>query len=102
MPTKPDNWSTMTAEEKRAWRLENFRNSGQNVKFVSPEAEKNYRTRVNRLIDVYDVEEADRVPVDARPGNPPLAMAGPGPRASVARLPDGGAHFLGRQHVPAV
>ena len=76
MPNKPDNWAEMTPEQRRSWRLENLRNSGASVKFVSPQAGKNYQTRVNRLIDVYNLREPDRIPLSAMPGNLPLAMAG--------------------------
>jgi uroporphyrinogen-III decarboxylase len=76
MTTKPENWSTMTPEEKRTWRLENFRNSGQGIKFINKEAEKRYNTRVQRMIDVYNVREPDRVPVSIMAGNLPLTMAG--------------------------
>ena len=82
MPTKPENWADMTPEERRSWRLENLRNSGRSVTFVSPQAGKNYQTRVNRLIDVYNVREPDRVPLAAMPGNLPLAMAGLDTRTS--------------------
>jgi hypothetical protein len=76
MTTKPENWSEMTPEEKRAYRLENFRNSGKGIKFVNAKAEKNYTTRVNRMIDVYNIREPDRVPVSVMAGNLPLTMAG--------------------------
>ena len=73
---KPDNWSQMTPQEKRAWRLENFNNSGANVPFVSPRAKQNYETRTKRLIDVYNLREPDRVPLNLNAGNLPLTMAG--------------------------
>jgi hypothetical protein len=76
MTTKPENWSTMTPEEKRSWRLENFRNSGKNIKFVNKEAENKFNTRVQRMIDVYNVREPDRVPVSVMAGNLPLTMNG--------------------------
>jgi hypothetical protein len=76
MATKPENWAAMPPEERRTWRLENFRNSGKSIKFVSKEAEQNYNTRVKRMIDVYNVREPDRVPLSVYPGNLPLTMAG--------------------------
>ena len=76
MENKPENWPAMTPEEKRAWRLELYRNSGKNVKFVSKQAEKNFNTRVNRQIAVYNVEKPDRIPLNFTPGNLPLQMAG--------------------------
>ena len=60
----------------RAWRLENFRNSGANVQFVSPKAKENYEIRTKRLIDVYNLQEPDRVPLNLNAGNLPLTMAG--------------------------
>ena len=71
MSTKPENWSTMTPEEKRAWRLDNFKNSGKDIKFVSKEAEKKYNTRVQRMIDVYNIREPDRIPVSLMARQPP-------------------------------
>ena len=76
MSNKPENWSTMTPEEKRAWRLENFRNSGKAIKFVDAEAEKRYNTRVQRMINVYNIKEPDRVPLSMMSGNLALAMNG--------------------------
>jgi hypothetical protein len=76
MDNKPENWAAMTPEEKRTWRLELYRNSGKNVKFVSKQAEKNYNTRVNRQIAVYNVEKPDRIPLSISAGNLPLQMAG--------------------------
>jgi hypothetical protein len=76
MATKPENWAAMAPEERRTWRLDNFRNSGKSVKFVSAEAEKNYGLRVQRMIDVYNLREPDRVPLNVYPGNLPLTMAG--------------------------
>jgi hypothetical protein len=76
MTTKPENWSTMTPEEKRAWRLENFRNSSKGIKFINKEAEKKYTTKIQRMIDVYNLREPDRVPVSIMAGNLPLTMNG--------------------------
>jgi hypothetical protein len=76
MAIKPENWAAMTPEEKRTWRLENYRNSGKNIKFVSKEAEKKYNIRLKRMIDVYNIREPDRVPLNVYPGNLPLTMAG--------------------------
>jgi hypothetical protein len=66
----------MTPAQRRDWRLEIFKNSGANVQFVSPQAKKNYEIRTQRLIDVYNVKEPDRVPLSLNPGNLPLTMAG--------------------------
>ena len=76
MANKPENWVEMTPEQKRAHRLENFSKSGQNVQFVSPEAEKNYEIRVKRLLAVYNLQKPDRVPLNINAGNLPLTMVG--------------------------
>jgi hypothetical protein len=76
MANKPENWAEMSPEQKRAHRLENFRRSGQNVQFISPEAEKNYEIRVKRLLAVYNLQKPDRVPLHNNAGSLPLTMAG--------------------------
>ncbi|MCX8033604.1 MAG: uroporphyrinogen decarboxylase [Thermoleophilia bacterium] len=72
MTEKP--WNQMTPEEKRAWRLERWRNPG--VPFASPEAEEAYKARINRLIAAINLEEADRVPVSLTAGWAPADLAG--------------------------
>ncbi len=74
--TKPENWSEMNPEQKRDWRLENFRRSGEKIKFINPQAEKAYNIRAKRLIEVYNLRKPDRVPVNITAGNLPLTMAG--------------------------
>ncbi|MCJ7606180.1 MAG: hypothetical protein MUO19_09160 [Dehalococcoidales bacterium] len=76
MANRPENWAEMTPEQRRAHRLENFRKSGENVQFVSPEAEKAYDVRVKRLINVYNLQKPDRVPLNITAGNLPLTMTG--------------------------
>ena len=76
MANKPNNWNEMTPEEKRSYRLEKFQNSGQKVKFISPQAEKYYNVRVKRLIDAYNLQKPDRIPLNISAGNLPLTMAG--------------------------
>ncbi len=73
---KPENWATMTPEEKRTYRLERYRKSSENIDFVSPRAKENYNIRVKRQIDVYNLQKPDRVPVSVNAGNLPLVMAG--------------------------
>ncbi|MCK4862771.1 MAG: hypothetical protein KAS25_00675 [Dehalococcoidales bacterium] len=75
-------WEDMTPEEKRAQRLDRWLNNYGN-KFASEEAEKAYKTRVQRLIDVYNVEEPDRVPVNLPVGNLPLKMYGISTRTGI-------------------
>ena len=57
----PENWSTLTPDEKRTWRLNRFAN-GDNVKFVSPQAQQEYKIRAQRIVDAYNIKEPDRVP----------------------------------------
>jgi len=71
----PENWSQMTREEKREYRLNNYL-STEGINFISPEAEKNYKIRAQRMVDVYNITEPDRVPVNLPLGNLPLSMAG--------------------------
>jgi len=67
-------WEDMTPQEKRAERLNRWLNNDSNL--PNDEAKKAYRTRVQRLIDVYNIEVPDRVPVNLPIGNLPLTMAG--------------------------
>ncbi len=68
------NWEDMTPQEKRANRLHRWLNNDSNL--PDDEAKQAYRTRVQRLIDVYNIEEPDRVPVNLPVGNLPLKLAG--------------------------
>ena len=70
-----DNWAQMTKEERRKYRLDNFL-STEGRKFVSPEAEKMYRIRAQRIVDVMNVEEPDRLPVNLPVGSLPLTLYG--------------------------
>jgi hypothetical protein len=59
MAEKP--WADMTADEKRAWRIDRWRNP--DIEFKSPEAEADYKARINRVLAAINLEKADRVPV---------------------------------------
>ena len=48
------DWMTLSREQKRARRFEWY-SSTNGIRFDSPEAEKAYRVRAQRMIDVYDV-----------------------------------------------
>ena len=76
MPSNlPENWAQMTPEQKRQYRLDKtLDTSGR--QFPTPEAEKAYKVRAQRMVDVYNVREPDRVPVSLPVGNLPLKMAG--------------------------
>jgi uroporphyrinogen-III decarboxylase len=62
MAGKPDNWNSMTAEEKRTFRLDAWI-SGDHIKFESPEAKVKYRERAKRFRDALELKTPDRVPI---------------------------------------
>ncbi len=70
----PD-WNTLSWEEKRSRRFDWYR-ATDSIEFASPEAERAYRDRAQRMIDVYSVREPDRVPVSLPIGSLPIAYAG--------------------------
>jgi hypothetical protein len=70
MGALPTDWAQMTPEQKRQKRLDNFLNPP-GMTFVSEKAKNDYKIRAQRLIDVYNVKEPDRVPVSLPVGNLP-------------------------------
>jgi len=71
----PDNWAQLTPEQKRQHRLNGLLNT-EGINFVSPEAEKAYKVRAQRMVDVYNVQEPDRVPVNLPVGSLPYLFYG--------------------------
>jgi len=69
------NWDQMTWQEKRDVRFNHWLEA-KNVKFVSPEAADQYKTRVARFIKAIKMEEPDRVPVMLPTGNYPAYWGG--------------------------
>jgi hypothetical protein len=67
-------WDDMTPEERRAWRIDKWRNP--DVEFASPEAEVEYRSRVDRIVAAINHEKPDRVPVRLAMGFWPAKSAG--------------------------
>jgi len=63
----------MTADERYAQRVEQWREPG--IEFASPEAEAEYKARVDRLVDAIELREADRVPVNVNAGWWPAQFA---------------------------
>jgi uroporphyrinogen-III decarboxylase len=61
----------LTPEEKRIHRLAAWLNP-QGIQFISSDAEKEYKQRAQRFIDVLNVKEPDRVPVFASSGSTPV------------------------------
>ncbi len=72
MPDKP--WTQMTADEKRAVRIDRWRNAP--IPFASPQAEADYKARVDRLVAALELREPDRVPVRINAGWWPAVWAG--------------------------
>ncbi len=68
-------WSDMTPREKREQRYQWWLDA-EGVNFVSADAKKSYKQRVQRMIDVYKVEEPDRVPVSLMIGALPAYLYG--------------------------
>ena len=64
----PGDWAQLAPEQKREWRLNNFLNP-KGLQFVSEKAGNDYKVRAQRMIDVYNVKEPDRVPVNLPVGN---------------------------------
>ncbi len=67
-------WKDMTPAEKRADRIEKWRNPG--APFVDSRAEADYKARVDRLIAAIKLEKPDRVPVSLTAGWWPAVKAG--------------------------
>jgi hypothetical protein len=67
-------WADMTADEKRAKRIDAWRNP--DIEFASSEAEAEYRDRVNRLVAALSLEKPDRVPTVLSVGFWPTEQAG--------------------------
>jgi hypothetical protein len=73
---RPENWATLTADQKRDARFNWQMEAVANIKFVSPEAEKRYRHKLQRMLDAYKVQEPDRVPVSLNLGAVPYFSYG--------------------------
>jgi uroporphyrinogen-III decarboxylase len=71
----PQDWAQRTPEQKRQWRMDNFLNP-HNLSFVSERAKNDYKVRTKRLVDVYSVQEPDRVPLNLPVGNLPFTNSG--------------------------
>jgi hypothetical protein len=78
----PENWKDLTPEQKRQVRLDNFA-TGKGIKFASPEAKKAYQIRAKRIVNVYNVEEPDRVPVNIFPNTLPYLVSGTSVRSAM-------------------
>lgn len=72
MFTRPDNWNELTPLERRKVRLDTWQNAP--VQFASPEAEANYKERIQRLRKAYDLEHPDRIIADISMGTGEFAI----------------------------
>ena len=61
MFVRPDNWASLTWQQKRELRLNHWIKA-EDVKFVSKEAEQGYEARATRLAKAVKMELPDRVP----------------------------------------
>jgi hypothetical protein len=75
------SWEDMSADQRRAKRLEDWQEA--EVAFASPEAEANYRARVDRLLAASTLGRPDRVPVVLSVGFWPTQLAGMTPYESM-------------------
>jgi len=73
MPEK--KWSDMTPQEKREQRFKWWLDA-ESINFMNAAAKKSYKQRVQRMIDVYNVKEPDRVPVSLMIGSLPAYLYG--------------------------
>ena len=67
MTGKPENWNSLTAEQKRTIRLDAWVR-GDGITFDSDEARTKYQERAKRLRDALELRIPDRVPVAGRGG----------------------------------
>ena len=58
---KPDNWDSISMEERRKLRIEHWK-SGSGIEFVNAAAKERYRDRVNLLADAIDINKFHRKP----------------------------------------
>jgi len=72
---RTDNWSELTWQQKRDLRFNKWI-SGEGIKFVDKEAEKNYQARATRLAQAAKMEIPDRVPCAVPTGWFPAMNAG--------------------------
>ena len=68
------NWAELSPGQKRRRRDQWWLSPG--IDFASPEAERDYRQRTQRLIDAYNVDIPDRVPVSLPVAAWPAYLAG--------------------------
>ena len=62
MFVKPENWKKLSPQERRKLRLDAWQNAP--VTFATPEAEANYKVRIDRIRKIYDMQPHDRPVAD--------------------------------------
>lgn len=62
MAGKPDNWNSLTAEQKRKFRLDAWVR-GDGIQFENDEAKTKYQERARRFRDALELKIPDRVPI---------------------------------------
>ena len=70
-------WTDMTADERRAWRIDRWRNPP--VEFESADAAALFKARCDRLVAAWELREPDQVPVNINAGWWPVSRAGSTP-----------------------
>ena len=68
MTGKPENWNSLTAEQKRSIRLQAWVR-GDGIKFDGDEAKTKYQERAKRFQDALELRIPDRVPIAGRGGS---------------------------------
>ena len=76
LPALSENWYRLTPQEKRQARYDRLRETAKNINFINSGAKQHYVSTVQRLINVFNVREPDRVPVSVVPGMIPLLQDG--------------------------
>jgi hypothetical protein len=78
----PSNWKSMSAEQKRQSRLNDFVN-GRDINFINPQCKADYQMRAKRLADVYSIQEPDRVPLNVPLGDTAYILNGVNMRSAM-------------------
>jgi hypothetical protein len=76
-------WADMSPEERLADRIEKWRNP--DIPFKSPEAEADYKARVDRILAAINLETPDRVPIRLNTGFWPAKSAGMTPYEAMSQ-----------------
>jgi hypothetical protein len=75
-------WTDMTSDERLAWRIDRWRNP--DIQFASPQAEADYKARVDRVLAAIELRKPDRVPVRLNTGFWPAKSGGLTPHEAMS------------------